>query len=145
VWQISGRLDFDQDLAGLGHRGRARTISSGFLAWKATAARVFILNSILTLKGVAKTLCYHTSRIQDQLLSHAGRFRLGVSLRLVLMLGRTHAPDGVIGAGAQVDIEIVHVAGDVRVIAERRASRSPARGTDQSAAAPPTPRTRKSA
>ena len=39
---------------------------------------------------------------------------------LSLVLRRSHAPDRVIGAGAQVDVEVVHVAGDVRIIAERR-------------------------
>ena len=57
---------------------------------------------------------------KDHFLAHAGILRLGVGLRLVFLLGGTHAPDGVIGAGTQIDVDVVHVAGDVRVIAERR-------------------------
>src|SRR5260370_36070497 len=98
------------------------TISSGFFAWKATAARVFIVDSILTFQGVAERLVT-TPRafkiITRSSFAHAGRFRTCVGLRLVLVLRRSHARDRVIGAGAQGDVEIVHVAGDVRVIAER--------------------------
>src|ERR1700751_5818338 len=57
------------------------TISSGFFASKATAARVFIIWS-----------------------------------RFVFYL----SPACIIGARPQIDVEVVHVAGDVRIIAEGR-------------------------
>src|SRR5215470_16403644 len=93
------------------------TISSGFFASKATAARVFIPGSTFVLR-CARIACAPSS--ERSFPSHAGIFRLGVGFRLVFLFGRTNAPDGVIGAGAQIDVEIVHVAGDIRIIAEGR-------------------------
>src|SRR5882757_8765748 len=89
------------------------TISSGFLASKATAARVFI-REFPSHSQERKTV---HPRSASSFLSPAGIFRLGVGVGFVFVLGRAHAPDGVIGAGTQIDVEIVHVAGDVRVIA----------------------------
>src|SRR5258707_13468968 len=85
------------------------TISSGFLASKATAARVFI--SVSPQQMLARA---------DLLPAHAGVFRLRISFRLVFMLCGANAPDRIMGAGAQVNLEVVHVAGDVGVIAEGR-------------------------
>src|SRR5215469_6269794 len=85
------------------------TISSGFFASKATAARVFMVYS-----------CF-ASRLPASLFrAHAGILGVGVGLGLVLMLGGTHATDRIIGAGAQVHIDVVHVTGDVRVVAKGR-------------------------
>src|SRR6476620_10101373 len=85
------------------------TISSGFLASKATAARVFI--SVSPQQMLARA---------DLLPAHAGVFRPRIGLRLVFFLGGADASGRVIGAGAQVNIEVVHVAGDAGVVAERR-------------------------
>src|SRR5436305_14429854 len=52
--------------------------------------------------------------------AHARIFVLGIGVVLVVMLAGTGATPGLVGAGAQVDVEIVHVASDVRVIAESR-------------------------
>src|SRR6476620_1842358 len=93
------------------------TISSGFFAWKATAARVFIV----ILHSLFKTIGRHVARYSaDSAPPHAGIFRLGVSRRLVFVLRGPHAADRVVGAGAEIDVEIVHVAGDVWIIAECR-------------------------
>src|ERR1700761_7389654 len=93
------------------------TISSGFLASKATAARVFIGNSSNSRRA---------PRLKSQpgpkrsLLAHARVFFLGIGVVLVLVLAGTGAAPGLVGAGAQIDVEIVHVAGDIRVISEGR-------------------------
>src|SRR3954468_24665805 len=94
------------------------TISSGFFAWKATAARVFILD----LRSLFITIRRHDDArySADSAFSHAGIFRFRVGVRLVFVLRRPHASDRVIGAGAEVDVEVVHVAGDVWIIPERR-------------------------
>src|SRR5690242_273104 len=87
------------------------TISSGFLASKATAARVFIGNSSNSRRmprRKSQTGC------KRSLLAHARVFILGVGLVLVLVLARAGTAPGLVGAGAQIDVEIVHVAGDVR-------------------------------
>src|SRR3954469_6990007 len=96
------------------------TISSGFLASNATAARVFIPGSTYTLRYLANALRHFANGSCASFPPHAGIFRLGVGIRLVFLLGGTNAPDRVIGAGAQIDVDVVHVTGDVRVIAERR-------------------------
>src|SRR6201993_975567 len=91
------------------------TISSGFFAWKATAARVFIVVS-----PNRKTCRYpHFDPSLARSVAHARIFRLGIGLGLVFMLRRTHASDGIIGAGSQINVEVIHVAGDIRIIAER--------------------------
>src|SRR5271155_6043951 len=77
------------------------TISSGFLASKATAARVFMVWS-------------RCSRLF--LRAHAGVFGLRVDWRLVFVLCRAHASNGIVGARSQVDEKIVQVASHVRII-----------------------------
>src|SRR5205085_4361962 len=94
------------------------TISSGFFASNATAARVFIPGSTFDLRCCTNSSCAPAP--ERSFPSHAGVFRLGVGFRLVFLFSGTNAPDRVIGAGAQIDVEVVHVAGDVRIIAERR-------------------------
>src|SRR6476661_2383704 len=93
------------------------TISSGFLASKATAARVFILNSSNSSRAPRTRSWSGSAR---SLLAHARIFVLGIGVVLVLVLAGSCAAPGLVGAGAQIDVEIVHVAGDVRVIAEGR-------------------------
>src|SRR5882672_4703478 len=96
-------------------------ISRGFLASNATAARVFILNSTFAFQAAAGTWSDQPFAPADwSSLAHAGILRLGVGLRLVFLLGGARTPDGVIGAGTQIDVKVVHVAGDVRIIAKRR-------------------------
>src|SRR5580698_7151849 len=79
------------------------TISSGFLAAKATAARVFISYSCFASHG--RQACFDPrvhafSHLQS--LSHATAFGLGVSIGLVFVLRRTNAPDRIVGAGAEI-------------------------------------------
>src|SRR5262245_1402944 len=81
------------------------TISSGFLASKATAARVFIFNSYFSARGAAGLVI----RASVSLVPHAGIFGLCIGLRLVLVLGRACASPRIIGAGAQIGVEVVHV------------------------------------
>src|SRR5580704_148249 len=52
--------------------------------------------------------------------AHAGIFCLGERIRPVLVLLGSTASDGVVGAGAQVHGDVVNVAHDVRILAERR-------------------------
>src|SRR5579863_1267723 len=82
------------------------TISSGFLASNATAARVFM---VLILSCSASLLRAHT-----------GILRLGVGRRLVFVLGGAHPRDCVVGPSPQVDEDVVEVAGYVRIVAEGR-------------------------
>src|SRR5579871_728618 len=85
------------------------TISSGFLASKATAARVFMVWSCFaSCPASACSLFY----------AHAGIFCVAIGLGLVFMFGRPHAAECIVGARAQINVEIVHVAGDVRVVAK---------------------------
>src|SRR5215469_4317497 len=81
------------------------TISSGFFASKATAARVFMILNPVSCSVFG---------------AHTGIFRIGIGFGLVLMLCGTHASDRVIGARAQIDVDVVHVTGDVRIVAEGR-------------------------
>src|ERR1700739_3585357 len=81
------------------------TISSGFFASKATAARVFMIQILFSCSVFG---------------AHTGIFRFGIGFGLVLMLCGTHASDRVIGSRAQVDVDVVHVTGDVRIVAEGR-------------------------
>src|SRR5581483_6176886 len=93
------------------------TISSGFLASKATAARVFIGNSSRSRRMPRRK---SQASCKRSLLAHARVFVLGIGVVLVLMLARAGTAPRLVGTGAQVDVEIVHVAGDVRIIAEGR-------------------------
>src|ERR1700737_2833338 len=100
-------------------------ISSGFFASNATAARVFILNSTFASQRNVKTYCHlhaadHRRRIPNSSLAHAGILGLLRGGRLVFLLSRPHAPYRVAGAGPQIDVEVVHVAGNVRVVTEGR-------------------------
>src|SRR6478735_9603046 len=94
------------------------TISSGFFASKATAARVFIVNSSKFSRR-AQTFRSRPCSKRSLLVAHAGVFRLGVVRRLLLLFGRALPAPRFVGAGAQIDVQIVHVAGNVRIIAER--------------------------
>src|SRR5579872_7110627 len=82
------------------------TISRGFLASNATAARVFM---VLILSCSASLLGAHT-----------GILGLGVGGGLVFVLGWANAPDGIVGPRPQVDVDVVQVAGHVRIVAEGR-------------------------
>src|ERR1700722_19097531 len=85
------------------------TISSGFLASKATAARVFMVGSCRVR---------NSSSALSMLRAHAGVLGFGVSRRLVFVFRRTHAPQCVVGTSSQVNVNIVHVAAHVRIGAE---------------------------
>src|SRR6516162_296584 len=74
--------------------------SPGFGPSKATAARVFMVGS--------------------SVLTHASVFSVRIGRGFVFMLCRPHASYRVVGARAQIDVNVVHVAGDVRIVAERR-------------------------
>src|SRR5689334_19094183 len=99
------------------------TISSGFFASKAMAARVFMIESCFAFRSACSTL-----------MAHAGIFRIGIGLALVFMLSRPHGSECVIGPRAQIDVKVIHVAGDIRIIAEGR-HHVLLRGTDVLAAA----------
>src|SRR5665213_4528628 len=98
------------------------TISSGFFASNATAARVFILHSCCAL--------HHKTRSSPAPRSFptpapsfdtcATGFGLGGGFRLVFMAGRSAAGNGIVGAGAQIDIEVVDVAHHIDVGGEGR-------------------------
>src|SRR4030088_1633140 len=81
------------------------TISSGFFAANATAARVFMaqLQFLVVYPG---RLC---AQSESSALAHAGILRLLRGGRLVFVFGRTHPAHRVIGASAQIDVEVVHV------------------------------------
>src|SRR5258708_15099138 len=101
------------------------TISSGFLAAKATAARVFIPNSTFAFQWSLKTYCHphsaHSQHIPNRsAFAHAGALRLLCGGRLVFVFGRTHPAQRIVAAGAQIDIEVIQVTGDVRIVPERR-------------------------
>src|SRR5665213_420674 len=106
----------------LGPSRSTSTISSGFFASNATAARDFILNSPLrsatpqTLPSSA-TLAHSRLRSFD---SCTAGFGGGGGGRLVFVVGRTAAGDGIVGARAQVHIDVVEVAHHVDVGGERR-------------------------
>src|ERR1700761_4239348 len=86
------------------------TISSGFLASKATAARVFMVDSSI-----------HCSTGSVVLLDTcATGFRLLGGVGLVFMSGRTATRNGIVGAGTQIHIDIVDVAHHVHIGCERR-------------------------
>src|SRR5215813_7609430 len=93
------------------------TISSGFLASNATAARVFISGLRFRLAALHQRSCSPPGR---SLPPHTGIFRLGVGCGLVFLFGGTCTPDSVVGAGTQIDVEVVHITGDIRIIAKRR-------------------------
>src|SRR6185437_12309250 len=102
------------------------TISSGFFASKAIAARVFMAESRFASRFDCSTL-----------VAHAGIFGLGIGFGFVFMLCRAHGSKCIVGARPQVDVDIIHVAGHVRIIAEgwhhvllRRADVLPAAGDD---------------
>src|SRR5579863_6038884 len=82
------------------------TISKGFLASNATAARVFM---VLILSCSTSVLGGHT-----------GVLSLGIGGGFVFVLGRTHARHCIVGASPQIDVEVVEVAGHVRIVAEGR-------------------------
>src|SRR3954463_3027939 len=121
------------------------TISNGFLASKATAARVFIVGSLRFVGRTCRPIgemhqATRGARVSEVTelnwpsedssgsgvgqwlwrFAHAGTFRLGIGIGFVLALAGANAADSVVGAGTQIDVEVVHVAGDVAVIAERR-------------------------
>ncbi len=86
------------------------TISSGFFASNATAARVFMVEILSRFSsGSANALCPCRS-FQP----------VGIGRGLVLVFRRPPARHRIIGASPQVDVEVVHVAGHVRIIAEGR-------------------------
>src|SRR5690242_20098772 len=87
------------------------TISSGFLASKATAARVFMVWSCFASYLASACSLLH---------AHAGIFCVAIGLGLVFMLRGPHAAECVVGARAQIDVEVVHVAGNVRIVAKGR-------------------------
>src|SRR5579871_1664096 len=80
------------------------TISSGFLASNATAARVFMVLILFCSASV--------------LVAHTGILGLGVGGSFVFVLARTHASHCIVGASPQVDEDVVEVAGHVRIVAK---------------------------
>src|SRR3984957_12463420 len=99
------------------------TISSGFFASNATAARVFILCSCYALQH--RKTCRHLRTLVDDFPTPSfdpratGFGGLG-GLRLVLMFGWTTAGNGVVGARAQIDVDVVEIAHHVLVRRELR-------------------------
>src|SRR6476646_6765700 len=99
------------------------TISSGFFASNATAARVFILCSYYALQH-RKT--YHHPRMLvhvcptpsfDPRATGFGGFG---GRWLVFVFGWTTAGNGVVGARAQIDVDVVEIAHHVHVRGELR-------------------------
>src|ERR1700712_2452893 len=91
----------------LGPARSSSTISSGFFASKATAARVFITCSLLR----------SSAPLFD---TRATGFRLLGGFGLVFMGGRTAARNGTIGARAQIHVDVVQIAHHVHIGSERR-------------------------
>src|SRR5258708_6784355 len=117
VWQMPVALISTRTSPVFGPSRSISMISSGFFASKATAARVFIFSFLSRSSTPLDTplLCSAPS-----FSAHAGIFGLGVGLGLVLVIGRAHASHRVVGAGTQIDVKVVHVAGHVRIVAEGR-------------------------
>src|SRR5450759_907697 len=68
-----------------------------------------------SVRHASKSRAYERSA-----LAHAGILRLLCGRWLVFMLRGPHAAHRVIGASTEIDVEVVHIAGDVRIVAERR-------------------------
>src|ERR1700677_2041032 len=101
-------------------------ISSGFFASNATAARVFILYSCCALQPCKA--CFHPRRAPLRLPTRsfdprATGFGRPGGVWLVFMFGWTTAGNGVVGAGAQIDVDVVEVAHHVDVRGARRPER----------------------
>src|ERR1700761_8150501 len=109
VWQIPVALISTRTSPAFGPSRSSSTISSGFLASKATAARVFI--SLLLLRSSAPKIVSFDTR--------ATRFGLLGGFRLVFVRRRTPTRNGIVGARAQIHVDIVDVAHDVHVARER--------------------------
>src|SRR5665213_268640 len=91
----------------LGPSRSTSTISSGFFASNATAARVFILNSPYAVqhrKTSHHPRCAHSRLSPKSFDSCTAGFGRGGGGRLVFVGGRTAAGNGVVGARAQVHI-----------------------------------------
>src|SRR5713226_4743347 len=121
----AGRLDFNQDLAGL----RALQIKlddfKQLLCFERDSGTC--LHSKLHFrfsryrKNILSPNSAHRQRTPKcSSLAHAGILGLLRGGRLVFMLRRPHTTRRVVGAGAQIDVEVVHVAGDVRIVTEGR-------------------------
>src|ERR1700674_5301852 len=99
-------------------------ISSGFFASNATAARVFILSSTFALQEIlALNLWYGVqtrNSSRHSFLCHTCIFGLLYGGWFVFMLCGPAARDCVVGAGPQIDVDVVEIADDVLVIAKRR-------------------------
>src|SRR5712664_3677722 len=78
------------------------TISSGFFAANATAARVFMAQLQFLVVYPGRLGAQSESSVSDSsALAHAGIFRLLKGRRLVFVFGRTHPAHGVVGASPQ--------------------------------------------
>ena len=124
MWQIPVALISTSTSPAFGPSRSSSTISSGFFASNATAARVFILNSCCACQH-HKT-CRHP-RCARSRLSHASHLipvqldsACGGGFGLVFMAGRPAAWNGIVGAGAQIDIDVVDVAHHIDVGGEGR-------------------------
>src|SRR4029077_7986868 len=98
-------------------------ISSGFFASNATAARGFILHSTFALQDILAifgTPGGPAAFSRHSFFCHACIFGLLDGGWFVFMLGGAPAGDCVVGAGPQVDIDVVEVADHVLIVAERR-------------------------
>src|SRR5438552_1521698 len=68
----------------------------------------------------AKAAAASATTLVRRSIAHAGRFIVLGGLGFVIMLFRANARQGAVGAGPQVHIDVVDVAHDVAVLAERR-------------------------
>src|SRR4030081_722117 len=116
VWQIPVAFISTRTSPAFGPSRSSSTISSGFLASKATAARVFI-REFPSHSQDRKTF---TPRDACSFFSHAGIFRLGVGVGFVFVLGRAHAPDLVIDTSTRKNENPAHLADHVRANAKSR-------------------------
>src|ERR1700733_14756142 len=103
----------------LGPSRSSSMISSGFFASNATAARVFILCSCCALRKTCRHPRYAVHDFPTPSFDpRAAGFGGFGGLRLVFMLGWTTAGNGIIGAGPQIDVDVVEVAHNIDVRGE---------------------------
>src|SRR5260370_38862937 len=98
-------------------------ISSGFFASNATAARVFIRNSTFAFQGILRFDFWRgpdRNPSDRSTFAHAGVLCFLGGRRFVFMLCGPRPGDSAAGAGTQIDVDVVHITRDVRIVAERR-------------------------
>src|SRR5215472_16029541 len=98
----------------LGPSRSSSTISSGFLASNATAARLFILISTFPSQDLLKLILgsARLAALGKSFAAHTGIFSLLDLCCLVLVLGRPYAADGIMGARPKVDVDVIEIADD---------------------------------